>query len=596
MSMQAFLWIALIYTARVGALTAFQPNCTNPVQHVNFVSSPEVRGTMTILWSCLSVLLLCTWTIQHLSVPIHVKPTKPTWNIAVKEKALFTFEKVKWMGLTIVGPEYVLGKALAEKLAAHHSRAQFHHAEWTTTHGYFANMRGFVLRFDVAAVPTSLEPSKPDDLGVSLQLRRENGDPPYYEQGVERSRVIELDQCHRICGKPCRHRAEDAPARAIPSLLSLQPATTEIQETVLEVERPAIETSPRTIISTESGRAVDSQSPESPTQAGPDTPLNPSASRLQSTTVQPTQQQKRRPDSSGSTDEKEQLGPHKTWKGTWALSSDQVFYAYQTGIIDAPPAVTIEELSDRSKGDAVVKGGAILQITWLVLQIIARTFENLAVTLLEITVLAFAACAILTYMILWHKPQDIRIPVYIDAPRILTREQVIGLAARSPVSSMIVHQFWLHGVAIRAMADNVFPSSPGLPLRLPGMKEKLFLNPVPVGMGLGGALFGAIHFAAWNFEFPTPLERLLWRISCVLLLTLPPAGTSVYWMVQHVAKQRGIPDAVINRLLKPMAYMIMPLYIGARLFLIVEVFRDLAFPAPSVFQTVQWPIAIPHVG
>ena len=46
-------------------------------------------------------------------------------------------------------------------------------------------MRGLILRFDVAAVPTSLEPSKPTALGRSRQNPRlvtRDGDPPYYEQ------------------------------------------------------------------------------------------------------------------------------------------------------------------------------------------------------------------------------------------------------------------------------------------------------------------------------------------------------------------------------------------------------------------------------
>lgn len=51
-------------------------------------------------------------------------------------------------------------------------------------------MRAFVLRFEVAAVPTSLEPSKPTALGRSRQNPRlvtRGGDPPYYEQEVKES-------------------------------------------------------------------------------------------------------------------------------------------------------------------------------------------------------------------------------------------------------------------------------------------------------------------------------------------------------------------------------------------------------------------------
>lgn len=39
-------------------------------------------------------------------------------------------------------------------------------------------------------------------------------------------------------------------------------------------------------------------------------------------------------------------------------------------------------------------------------------------------------------------------------------------------------------------------------------------------------LFGASHCAAWNFEFPTSLERLLWRSSSVL--------TAVGWLFAYL--------------------------------------------------------------
>ena len=56
----------------------------------------------------------------------------------------------------------------------------------------------------------------------------------------------------------------------------------------------------------------------------------------------------------------------------------------------------MEELCDRSKSDVIVKAAAILQITWLIIQIAARTYGGLAATLLEVTALAFAVCSIVT--------------------------------------------------------------------------------------------------------------------------------------------------------------------------------------------------------
>lgn len=56
--------------ARTTFASSFQPNCTLPPPHTNFVSGPNIRGTMTILWNCISVILLCTWNIQHLNIPL----------------------------------------------------------------------------------------------------------------------------------------------------------------------------------------------------------------------------------------------------------------------------------------------------------------------------------------------------------------------------------------------------------------------------------------------------------------------------------------------------------------------------------------------
>jgi len=49
-----------------------------------------------------------------------------------------------------------------------------------------------------------------------------------------------------------------------------------------------------------------------------------------------------------------------------------------------------EAIMDRSKGDALSKGIAILQTGWFILQCIARKIQGLAVTELEVVTLAFA--------------------------------------------------------------------------------------------------------------------------------------------------------------------------------------------------------------
>ena len=54
------------------------------------------------------------------------------------------------------------------------------------------------------------------------------------------------------------------------------------------------------------------------------------------------------------------------------------------------PSTTEEEIDDRSKGDALSKGIALLQITWFIIQLIARRVQGLTITELELTTAALA--------------------------------------------------------------------------------------------------------------------------------------------------------------------------------------------------------------
>ena len=38
-----------------------------------------------------------------------------------------------------------------------------------------------------------------------------------------------------------------------------------------------------------------------------------------------------------------------------------------------------------------------------------------------------------------------------------------------------------------------------------------------MAVAVSPVLYGVIHFLAWNDDFPTPLERVLWRVSSVLI-------------------------------------------------------------------------------
>ena len=135
-----------------------------------------------------------------------------------------------------------------------------------------------------------------------------------------------------------------------------------------------------------------------------------------------------------------------------------------------------------------------------------------------------------------------------------------------------------------------------IPIKYPWRDEPTYVNSLLVGIGLGGAIFGAVHCTAWNLDFPTATEQFLWRLSSVILTVLPMLSITIYWATQQLINVMGKLDYRVNWMRAPIAALLVPLYILARIFLLVEIFRQLAYLPPSAFVTVNWPSAIPHAG
>ena len=75
------------------------------------------------------------------------------------------------------------------------------------------------------------------------------------------------------------------------------------------------------------------------------------------------------------------------------------------------PRIPTTEIRDRSKGDALSKCIAILQTTWFLLQCIARGYQRLALTEVELITLALASLNAITYAFWWHKPLWVQEPM-----------------------------------------------------------------------------------------------------------------------------------------------------------------------------------------
>ena len=452
----------------------FRPNCTIPPAGTNFTSAPNIRGTLQILWTCLSIFILCTWSILHLNIPATRPHTRSLlqkfwWSI------LGLRVKLKWMLLNIMMPEFIMGMALNQLLSATNSArdgtnlASQENAEWSTLHSYYANMGGFVLDFeDIAHPPETI------------------AETPSSQQGPA-----------RVTWDNVQHWIQEMP----------------------EISKS--------------------------------TGIN--RSRMVHT--------------------------------AWALNAQQLFNSRRAGLIAALPRISTVQLSKLADEDTFVKLLALIQAAYLIIELITRAALSLPSSQLEIAALAYACSSLVTYMLFWSRPRGIRSTTTLRASRLPTQPEVTAFLTESPF-----YLWTRYRTQSRVDAEMDFvpmpndASSVGDSSWYPDWLESLIgvhneTLALIFGAIFGGSLFGGFHCLAWNSQFPTPTESLLWKISSVMTAALPLVSLPliILWTRQIndwpvVQRQISIISVVAPHVAGMMLILLILVpYVLARLFLIVDV-------------------------
>ncbi|KAI4114677.1 MAG: hypothetical protein LQ345_004587 [Seirophora villosa] len=109
-------------------------NITFTEESVGFVHEPNGRGTLEIVWTCLTVIVLNTWTVLHINIP------PPQWN-----PWRMYLHKLKWAFVTVMIPEGILGIAFTQWRHARNTIPKMRRflPAWTLQHGFYAEMGGF---------------------------------------------------------------------------------------------------------------------------------------------------------------------------------------------------------------------------------------------------------------------------------------------------------------------------------------------------------------------------------------------------------------------------------------------------------------------
>ena len=133
-------------------------------------------------------------------------------------------------------------------------------------------------------------------------------------------------------------------------------------------------------------------------------------------------------------------------------------------------------------------------------------------------------------------------------------------------------------------------------------------------------LFGLIHCLGWSLVFPSGAERLVWRVSAVIIAALPVLilflysfGLIVYfeWLAydfESAPKSRRreqLKHLFSNWIVKPTTgfrkaiwwifIILIPIYLVARMVLLVEAFLSLRSLPSGAYSVVNWTEYLPHI-
>ncbi|KAF2258892.1 hypothetical protein CC78DRAFT_593531 [Lojkania enalia] len=203
--------------------------------------------------------------------------------------------------------------------------------------------------------------------------------------------------------------------------------------------------------------------------------------------------------------------------------------------------ISREEIEDKGKAENFAKLIAVLELANLVLSICVRWGRRFAVSQLEVLTVVFAICGVVIYVFRWYKPKGVEIPTRVWL-------QTDNNSGQDPLEERLK----VYGPDLRLRSpDRIYEvlkqPNDG---RIPTVSGKIRNDNVPrrqwneshyivhVLAGLTVAI-GCLHLIAWDFEYPTFCEKILWRVSCFSLIILPLAPVFVLPVVRKAVWKRA---------------------------------------------------------
>ena len=289
---------------------------------------------------------------------------------------------------------------------------------------------------------------------------------------------------------------------------------------------------------------------------------------------------------------------------TKTTESDDVWKTLEEVVnIPQEPPISKKELKSRSTTDWIANTLAIFQISWFGAQLLVRRIQHLHITAMEILTLAFIVCSIFTYILCWPQPQNVAYPVVLPPLEETPPERPATASPRAPLNTALeespaietAHPFEHsppNGSGALDKSDEVQERASNFSKGLDRVNSlSMFL------LGFAGAVFGAVHCLAWNSTFPTPKERLAWRVCSVATTALPIICVSAAEITINILTRTGEQGLEgMGLIYRNNLYVSSIAYVFGRLTLIALALASLRAVPADVFQTTDWNNIIPHVG